>query len=92
MTTSEAARLLGISQRRVRQIIAEGKLSAEPVHSHLVLVRRADVEAFAAMPRKIGWPKGKPRKPTAMEQDVEGTVRAGSSQKAPFQCDAIVRE
>lgn len=62
MTVGEVATVLGVSAGRVRQLITAGRLPAERVHPQLMLLRRADVEAFATQPRRGGWPKGKPRK------------------------------
>jgi len=54
--TSKAAELLGVSQNRVRQLIASGQLPAERVGRSFV-IRRADLVAFAALP------PGRPRHP-----------------------------
>lgn len=65
MTLAEAATRLGVSKRRVRQIIADGRLSvlrtvqlgALAVH----LLSRPQVEAFAKLDRPVGNRSGKPR-------------------------------
>lgn len=62
----------GVTSGRVRGVIAEGKLSATRVHRQLYLLPRKDVEAFASVPRKGGWPKGKPRKPHNASGTGEG--------------------
>jgi excisionase family DNA binding protein len=54
--TSKAAELLGVSQNRVRQLINSGQLPANRV-ARTFVIRRADLDAFAALPR------GRPRYP-----------------------------
>ena len=65
MTLAEAAERLGVSKRRVRQIVADGRLTvsrtiqvgALSVH----LLSREQVEAFARLDRPHGNYSGKPR-------------------------------
>jgi excisionase family DNA binding protein len=54
--TSEAAEMLGVSQNRIRQLIASGQLPAERVGRSFV-IRRPNLDAFAALP------PGRPRHP-----------------------------
>lgn len=56
MTIKQAAALLGLSYSRVRVLIESGRLKAERLADMWVL-RREDVEAFAAQPRRPGRPK-----------------------------------
>ena len=58
--TSTAAELLGISQNRIRQLIASGQLPAQRVGRTFV-IRRKDAESFAAQP------PGRPRHPRRIQ-------------------------
>ncbi len=55
--TTEAAQILGVNQSRVRQLIRKGEL---PATQHIArglpywTLKRSDVEAYAAIPRKRG--------------------------------------
>lgn len=66
LTPARAAALLGVSARRVLQFIAAGRLPAENVGSDgrgaRYVLRREDVEAFAANVRR----DGRPRRPRLM--------------------------
>jgi len=45
MTTAQAGAILGVTQRRVRQLVRkEGKLRCELLNCRMMLVRREDVE------------------------------------------------
>jgi len=59
ITVAEAAALLGVTPRRVRKFIEEGRLQGEPVNPRLWLVYRSSVERFARAPRRGGRPKAK---------------------------------
>lgn len=48
ISTAEAAELLGVSQRRVNQMIDEGKLIAQKMHPRLTLVSRTSVKRYLA--------------------------------------------
>ena len=54
----EVAALLGVSQPRIHQLIATGRLKAER-RGHYWFVWPADVEAVRV--RVTGWPKGRKR-------------------------------
>jgi excisionase family DNA binding protein len=54
LTTKEAAQILGISDRRVRQMILNGQLSAKSF-GHVLTLSRSDVEMLRA--RKVGRSK-----------------------------------
>lgn len=60
VTTLEAAVRLGVSLRRVQALIKGGRLAAVKMGRDW-LVREGDLEAFARLPREVGWPKGRPR-------------------------------
>jgi excisionase family DNA binding protein len=47
--TTKAARLLGVSQNRVRQLINSGQLPAERI-GRMFVIRRCDLDVFAALP------------------------------------------
>jgi excisionase family DNA binding protein len=61
LTTDQAAARLGITPRRVRQLIASGALPAERLGRDW-LIEEAALAAVAARPGP-GYPKGRPRKP-----------------------------
>jgi excisionase family DNA binding protein len=52
LTTSQAAAILGLTPGRVRQLLRAGALPY--IGDAHRLIARADVEAFAAIPRKPG--------------------------------------
>jgi excisionase family DNA binding protein len=54
--TAKAAGLLGVSQRRVRQLIAAGRLRAKTIAGNFI-IRRADLQKVRV--RKPGRPKKK---------------------------------
>lgn len=58
-TTTSAADALGISRRRVCQLIELGRLKAVK-HGRDWLIDRASVEALKGQERKAGRPKSKP--------------------------------
>lgn len=60
MTTQEAAEALGIHRSRVLHYISKGRLRAEKIGRDYWLAPE-EVERFKAIPRKEGWPSGKPR-------------------------------
>lgn len=53
ITLPRAAKVLGVSRRRVVGLIAEGKLWARSIPGAMTKLRRADVEAFAERYTKI---------------------------------------
>lgn len=57
ITTSEAAEVLGVSNIRVRQFVAEGRLTRYMV-GRTILLDRDEVKEFADQER----PTGRPRK------------------------------
>lgn len=60
LTTAQAAAQLGISRRRVSQLIAAGRLRAQRVGRDW-LIATADLDAVRV--RKPGWRKGRARGP-----------------------------
>lgn len=46
VTTSEAAKMLGITRRRVSYMIREGKLRATRLASGAMVLRKSDVKLF----------------------------------------------
>jgi excisionase family DNA binding protein len=60
VTTAEAAELLGVSPRRVRAMVAAGRLQAQTVTARMLLIARADLKLFKK--RKAGRPPGKTKK------------------------------
>jgi excisionase family DNA binding protein len=59
LTIPEVAERLGLSEPMVRRYCAEGRLPAQKVGNGWV-VRRWDVERFAATPRRSGRPHSNP--------------------------------
>jgi len=56
ISTPEAARMLGVSDGRIRQMVASGQLPAKK-EGRDNMVRFTDVEALRTKPRKAGRPK-----------------------------------
>jgi len=63
ITTKEAAEQLKISIRRVNKLLEDGRITAQKF-AGVWMIRQEDVDAFAQLPRPVGWPKGRPRKKT----------------------------
>ena len=61
-TVAEAAKKLGVSGRRIRQFISEGRLNAMKVGKQYIISIEA-LGAFKDKPRKIGRPLGSKNKP-----------------------------
>jgi excisionase family DNA binding protein len=57
MSTGEAARSLGVSPNRIRQLVSSGQLPASRIGRNWV-IRRADVERYRSLPAGA---KGRPR-------------------------------
>lgn len=55
LTSEEAAQVIGVSGRRVRELLKSGELPGRPVNERLWLVTRASAESFQRKPR--GRPK-----------------------------------
>jgi excisionase family DNA binding protein len=60
LTTAQAAEKLGITAPRVRQMILDGRISAEKVGS-ILLIPASEIERISKLPRKPGRP-AKPAK------------------------------
>lgn len=60
ISTAEAGRRLGLSPRRVRALITEGRLPARRIGRDY-LIRAADLAGVTIHP--VGWPRGRKRKP-----------------------------
>lgn len=79
LTTSEAARLLGVERVTVNQYIRRGQLHAEK-HGRDLFITEAEIERFKQERPKLGWPKGKPRKEnTEMSYNAGITARIQST-------------
>jgi excisionase family DNA binding protein len=61
MTTSEAAEALGIDRSLVLRFIREKRLQAER-HGRDWWIAQEALETFKALPRPMGWRKGRKRK------------------------------
>jgi excisionase family DNA binding protein len=61
LSAGEVAALLGVSRRRVNQLIEKGKIPHQTTALGRLILRR-DAEAFAKLDRPVGYPKGKPRR------------------------------
>jgi hypothetical protein len=57
LLVAEAAKLLGVSPRRVRQLCDQGRLLHRLAGPNAVLVERASAEAFARLDRPPGRPR-----------------------------------
>lgn len=68
VTVKEAAELLGLSARRVRQFIEEGRLPGQKIGRQWLL-KRSDVIVFATKPRTVGRPE-KPVPTTASNVEL----------------------
>jgi excisionase family DNA binding protein len=63
LTTAEAAKIIGRTPDRVRQLCLSGELVAEKVGRDWVITTEA-LAAYEAKPKpKAGYPAGRPRKP-----------------------------
>jgi len=56
LTTTEVAKVLGVSPGRVRQFVMLGRLKPARKYARLSLFDRRAVEKFAKIPRKTGNP------------------------------------
>lgn len=61
LTTSGAAKVLGLSAKRVRELALSGRLRGRRLGRDWVF-EADDVRAFARLERPPGWKKGRPRK------------------------------
>ena len=59
MTTDEAATLLKLSPRRVREFARGGRLPVARRIGGALIFRRSDVEALAKQPRPAGRPRAR---------------------------------
>ena len=62
MTLAEVVQDLGICQRRVHQLTAQGILRVAKRYGNSPAFARADVERARLRNKRDGWPKGKKRK------------------------------
>jgi len=70
VTTSEAAGIIHVTPRRVRQWVTSGDLQPARTVRGAVLLRKLDVESFASKERpKAGWPRGKRRKHVSPQEE-----------------------
>lgn len=60
-TTAEAAAQLGVTENRIRQFVRAGRMVSRKVGA-MWLIPVREVERFKTIPRKDGYPKGRPRK------------------------------
>jgi len=73
ISQAEAARIRGVSQERIRQLVKAGRLQSLDVAGRK-LVSQSEVEAFVPMP------EGRPRKRTATKK-APAKKKAGSKKK-----------
>lgn len=58
LSTTEAARILGIDSSQIRRIIKQGKLKATQVGLRTLVINEADLEAYRRTPQgKMGRPR-----------------------------------
>jgi len=70
ITTAEAAERLGLSQRWLRKMCADGRIEAQLV-SHVYLINPASLDAFEKEERKRGRP-AQPAEAGKGEHNVQG--------------------
>lgn len=68
LTTTQAAAALGVGRQRVRALILTGRLPAVK-HGRDWMIERAALVAVASRPN--GYPKGRPRTPSAHGERLE---------------------
>lgn len=83
-TVAQAAQILGISERRVRQLVNDGKLAAERTASGSLRLPQAAVNAERKSRRKTSGRKapevrGRPLRASAPELDVDHLASAVAS-------------
>ena len=61
MRVAEAAAELGVSPRRVRQLIERGQIRAEAITRRLYLVENTSIDSYKVARRPRGRPKRTPR-------------------------------
>lgn len=57
VTVDDAAKILGVTAGRVHQIVRSGHLPAKRIGPRMLLLPRAVVEWYAALPKIRGGPK-----------------------------------
>lgn len=57
LTTAEAARELGLTPMRVRQLISTGRLRGHKAGPRALLIHRADLESYKQTPKHKPGPK-----------------------------------
>lgn len=82
ISVEEAARILGVTGRRVRVLITEGRLPAWRVGRRMYVVDRNEAEQFGETPRPTGRPRtsrsagqvGAPsvRRPVRSKEEIGG--------------------
>ena len=70
ISQAEAARIRGVSQERIRQLVQEGRLQSIEVAGRK-LVRRSEVEAFVPKPEGRPRKKASPKKKTARKEQTD---------------------
>lgn len=61
VSTSRAAAMLGVTDSHIRRLVLDGDLRAKRWDGHSLMIERASVVAYAAVPRHPG-PKGQREK------------------------------
>ena len=56
LTTNEAAELLGVTDRRIRQLISDGSLPAQRIGPRVLVINPKDLEKIRSRPGR-GRPK-----------------------------------
>jgi excisionase family DNA binding protein len=57
VTTTQAAKILGISGSRVRALVDAGKIRAVKINDRLNMISRSEVTRFSRLTRKAGRPQ-----------------------------------
>ncbi len=66
LTGGQAAQLLRVSRQHINRLAHEGKIPARRVANRYWIFRRADVEAYGALPKDKG---GRPSKEASANQE-----------------------
>lgn len=74
ISVKEAAALMGVTHGHITQLVTQGRLDGLRI-GHASAVSRASVESFTRLPHG-GWPKGKPRKARAINDQTDSQARS----------------
>jgi excisionase family DNA binding protein len=70
LTPPEAAKVIGVSERRVQQLIAEGRVQGAGRYGNTTLIPRPEVERLA----REGWPGRRRRRDQGSDEGYPGVA------------------